>query len=179
MEERAWLDVRREHDLAACIRALVEVHATDQYPTRWPADPAAWLSPAPFLAAWVARVTRRSADACGHIALSGVVDGAGDDAGGAPWLVDSGLPAARLAEVGRLFVAPDARGLGLGARLLEAACAEARRRGLRPALKVLDHDRAAMALYDRAGWRRVATVETPWVVADPSMALLHYYLGPE
>jgi len=164
--------LRQQGDMAACVRALADVHAADGYPTRWPADPLAWLAPDNLLAAWVAE----DADMLlGHIALCG----AEGDTGAPVWSAASGVPAERIAEVARLFVAPGARGRGLGALLMEAACAEARRRGLRPALKVLEHDQAAIALYERMGWRHVATIRMPWEVARDAEALLHHYIGPE
>ena len=160
---------RQPNDLAACVVALAAVHAADGYPARWPDDPAAWLTPAGLLAAWVA------ADGdhlLGHVALCAVTDAA-------RWPAPAGLPHVPFAEVCRLFVAPGARGRGRGARLLETATDAARAHGRLPALKVVAHDRAAIALYERAGWRRVASVAMPWEVADPDMALLHTYLAPE
>ena len=141
----------------------------DRYPLHWPADPRDWLTPPALLAAWVAVA---EGDIAGHVALCAA---SGDDA--APvWCAASGLPAEQLAVVGRLFVAPWARGRALGASLLNAACAEASARGLRAALDVLAHNHAAMALYERAGWRRVASVPVSWA---PDGALLHYYLAPD
>ncbi len=152
--------LRQRNDITACVRLLASVHATDGYPTRWPADSSSWLTPDTLL---------------GHIALCGV---RGDSAASG-WAVASGLPPERMAEVARLFVAPDARGQGIGATLLETARSEADSRGLRPVLKVLERDRSAIALYERLGWRRVATIRAPWVVARDNEALLHFYLAPE
>jgi GNAT superfamily N-acetyltransferase len=168
----AVVRLRQQGDIAACVRLLASVHATDGYPTRWPADPAAWLSPGRLLAAWV--VERREI-LLGHIALCGAVG----DTGAPVWTAATGLPPERIAEVARLFIAPDARGQGFGATLLETACAEARRLGFRPTLKVLDHDRAAIALYERLGWRRVASARMPWAVPRDDEALLHYYVAPD
>jgi hypothetical protein len=58
------------------------------------------------------------------------------------------------------------------------ACAAARLRGLRLSLEVLDHDRGAIALYERQGWRRVATVPAEWARAGGGQTLL-YYIAPE
>jgi ribosomal protein S18 acetylase RimI-like enzyme len=111
----------------------------------------------------------------GHVALSSAV---GDSA--APvWSAASGLPPERIAAVAKLFVAPAGRGRGLGALLLDQATAEARGRGLRPALEVLDHDREAMALYERAGWRQVGSAPAPWAVTSAGEPMqLHYFLAP-
>lgn len=63
------------------------------------------------------------------------------------------------AEVTRLFADPASRGLGIGALLLDNACAEAQRLGLTPALAVLDGSRTAIALYRRLGWTQVAVFD--------------------
>jgi GNAT superfamily N-acetyltransferase len=163
---------RRREDIAACVALMAEVHAADGYPLHWPADPRRWLAPEGLLAAWVAEDEHALT---GHVALCGA---AGDPA--APlWSAATGLPPERLAAVARLFVAPGVRGRGLGAALLAAACAEAGGRGLRPALEVLDHDRGATALYERAGWRRVASVPAAWAGERGGLPLLHYYVAPE
>jgi putative acetyltransferase len=61
---------------------------------------------------------------------------------------------ARLGEVKRMFVAPAARGLGLGKRMLEAIEADARRQGLQQlALETGIHQPEAISLYRRAGFR--------------------------
>jgi GNAT superfamily N-acetyltransferase len=163
--------LRRQDDIAACVRLLALVHASDAYPTRWPTDPSVWLTPRNLLAAWV---VEEEGAPLGHVALCG----AEGDEGAAVWSTACSGAAEQIAEVSRLFVAPTARGHRLGAALLEVACAEAHRRGLRPALKVLEHDQAAIALYEHMGWRRIASTRMPWAVADEAEALLHYYIAP-
>src|SRR5262249_11272672 len=96
------------------------------------------------------------------------------DASADVWSRAVGEPSERLAAVTRLFVEPESRGLGLGWRLLETVCREAALRGLRPALDVVETNRAAIALYERSGWTRVAS--EPWDVA-PQLTL-HYYVAP-
>lgn len=60
----------------------------------------------------------------------------------------------RLGEVKRMFVDPQARGLGLGARILEAIEAEAVRQGLgQLALETGIHQPEAIGLYRKAGFR--------------------------
>jgi len=163
---------RRHDDLGRCVALLAAVHAADGYPARWPADPHAWLTPENLLGAWVAE---GDDGLRGHVALCAA---AGDDA--APvWSAATGLPVDRIAAVSRLFVVPRARGRGVGATLLAAACAEASARGLHPALDVVDHDRRARALYERAGWRRIASAPAPWALANGEHPLMHYYLAPE
>ena len=61
---------------------------------------------------------------------------------------------ARLGEVKRMFVDPQARGLGLGARILEAIEAEAVRQGVRRlALETGIHQPEAIGLYRKAGFQ--------------------------
>jgi GNAT superfamily N-acetyltransferase len=168
--------VRRRDDVANCVEVLAAVHAADGYPLLWPADPAAWLTPTNLLRAWVAEDDGRL---MGHVALCSAVG----DAAAPLWSAASGLPPQRLGVVAKLFVAPSARGRGGGATLLAHACAEAGRRGLRPALEVLAHDKRAIALYERAGWRRVASVPAPWARPsdgqDDDQAMARYYLAPD
>lgn len=163
---------RLQRDIAACVEALAATHALDGYPARWPADPAAWLTPTRMLVAWI---LDRQGTVSGHIAIRG----ASGDSSASIWSTACDRSPGSLAEVTRLFVTQDARGHGYGAALLAAACGEARSRDLLPVLKVLDRDRAAMALYDRMGWRRIASVRMPWKTEEASGALLHHYLAPE
>jgi GNAT superfamily N-acetyltransferase len=163
---------RRPDDLHRCVEVLAQVHAADGYPLRWPADPKLWLTPEHLLAAWVAE---RDGALAGHVALCDAIGDAGADV----WMAASGLAMERLGVIAKLFVAPIARGRGMGATLLNTACAEARGRGMRPALEVLDSDRSAIALYERTGWRRLASVPVPWASTDDGQALLHYYLAPD
>jgi ribosomal protein S18 acetylase RimI-like enzyme len=60
-----------------------------------------------------------------------------------------------------LFVAPHARGQGVGTRLLEAIAEEARARGYREVrLDVVEENLRARALYERLGYRPVARHST-------------------
>ncbi|MFB0632090.1 GNAT family N-acetyltransferase [Streptomyces sp. AB3(2024)] len=152
------MDVRRREprDLGACARVLAEVHRTDGYPVDWPERPEGWLSPPALLDAWVAEHEGVTA---GHVVLS---RGEPDDAAPALLCRRDGVPVEAVAVVGRLFVAPTARGLGAGALLMARAGREARARGLRPVLDVVASDTAAVALYDRLGWSPLGSVEQRW-----------------
>ncbi|MGW9115199.1 GNAT family N-acetyltransferase [Streptomyces sp. NPDC055663] len=135
---------------------LAEVHERDGYPMNWPDSPGTWLTPPSLIASWVAELDGRVA---GHVGLSR--SGAGDAAPGL-WSARAGLSADATAVVSRLFVAPWARGHGIGALLMGQAVAEAQHRGLHPVLDVLASDTAAAALYERLGWQLLATVEQQW-----------------
>jgi GNAT superfamily N-acetyltransferase len=73
-----------------------------------------------------------------------------------------------VALVTRLWVAPEARRNGVGAALLRAAEAQAQSLSLRPELEVSHWRRGAIALYEGAGWMRVAS----------SPDGRHRYVGP-
>ncbi|MFH9349453.1 GNAT family N-acetyltransferase [Kitasatospora sp. NPDC017646] len=147
---------RRAADLADCVRALADVHAADGYPTEWPERPAAWLTPDGLLAAWVAEADGRIA---GHIGL--VRSTPGDMAPGR-WSRRTGGRPELTAVIGRLYVAPAARGRAAGALLMECAVAHARVLGLHPVLDVLATDTAALALYRRLGWTPLGSGEQRW-----------------
>ncbi len=168
--------IRQDVDFAQCVGVLASVHAADRYPLHWPAEPPAWLTPANLLSAWVAD---NEGGVFGHVALCSAVG----DAAAPIWSAASNLPPEPLAVIAKLFVAPSARGRGAGAALLAHACAEAGLRCLRPALEVLAHDQSAIALYERVGWSRVASVAASWARTsnnqDGGQAMLHYYLVPD
>ncbi|MFF9126686.1 GNAT family N-acetyltransferase [Streptomyces sp. NPDC014889] len=149
------------------MRVLAEVHQRDGYPVNWPAQPVEWLSHDSPLGVWVAELGGRLV---GHVSLSRV--GEGDLAPGL-WSERNGTNEALAAVVSRLFVAPRARGHGIGALLLGRAVEEARRRGLHPVLDVVASDTAAAALYERLGWERMATVEQRW--GPSQLVAIHCY----
>ncbi len=140
-------------DVDALTRLVEAVHAIDGYPPYLPeGGPGAFVLSGEPLAAWVAV----DGDAVvGHIALHdhsspGVFELVADRLG---------VDRAECGVVARLFVAPDRRSVGLGARLLGVAVADCGRRGLLPVLDVVDRFEAARALYERSGWRRLGAVE--------------------
>jgi GNAT superfamily N-acetyltransferase len=152
---------RRAEDLRRCVALLREVHAADRYPVIWPADPARWLTGRYPLCAWVAEEPEDRL--IGHLSLHGT------DAVRArrQWREAAPVPLERIAVVSRFFVAPAARRRGVGGALLQRAEEHATARGQRLVLDVADHNRAAIALYEGRGWRRVGTAElslsaAPW-----------------
>ncbi|WP_445525503.1 GNAT family N-acetyltransferase [Streptomyces cyslabdanicus] len=150
---------RTQGDLGDCVRVLAQVHEHSGYPVNWPAAPAAWLTQPALLGAWVAELDGRIV---GHVALAR--SRAGDVAPGL-WSARRGVDAVdagATAVVSRLFVAPSARGAGIGASLMARAVAEAREQALHPLLDVVATDTAAVALYERLGWRLLGTVEQRW-----------------
>lgn len=161
---------RQPADLAACAAILAEVHAVDHYPTRWPADPTAWLSPRGLLGAWVAS----SADiVIGHVGLVPVADPAEPHV-----LAATGRSRSRLASISRLFVGASARGTGAGAALLSTAATAAVERDLQPVLDVVTESASAIALYERQGWQRVAVGPAHWRNAAGEHPNVAYYIKP-
>lgn len=149
---------------------LAGVHKADGYPVNWPDRPAEWLEGDRVLGAWVAELDGR---VVGHVGLSR--PGAGDEAA-ALWSERAEPGAAAAAVVSRLFVAPDARGHGIGALLMGRVVRESRARGLHPVLDVVSSDTAAAALYARLGWRLLAVMEREW--RPGGRVALHCYAAP-
>jgi GNAT superfamily N-acetyltransferase len=134
---------RTEGDLDGCVRLLAEVHRRDGYPVNWPGRPAAWLAGSREIAAWVAIQDGRLA---GHASL---------------WRSGGARDADGTALVSRLFVAPAARGRGIGAALLSHVTRQARRRGLRLVLEV-DAASEAAEFYQALGWRPMGDEHQWW-----------------
>jgi GNAT superfamily N-acetyltransferase len=160
---------RSERDLVACVEVLARVHEQDGYPTRWPSDAYGWLVPAGLVESWVADL---NGGVCGHIAL---VRGADDVQ--LREAVDTSNN--ELMAISRLFVDPAVRGKGMGELLLRTATSYAvgRRWGLM--LDVVDDRRsAAIALYERLGWRMVGRREADWVTPEGVRPRLRLYVLP-
>ncbi|MFJ4200992.1 GNAT family N-acetyltransferase [Streptomyces sviceus] len=164
---RSRVRPRTDDDVQACVRVLAEVHRHDGYPVNWPARPGEWLAQTSALGGWVADLDGRVA---GHVGLTRSAEG---DLAPVLWGERNGTSGEQAAVVGRLFVAPWARGHGIGALLMGRAVAEARHRGLHPVLDVVTSDTAAAALYERLGWTRLATVEQRWSASQ--VVTVHCY----
>ncbi|WP_329578629.1 GNAT family N-acetyltransferase [Kitasatospora sp. NBC_01250] len=172
-ESSGAIEVRRRWsgDLDGCVAALAGVHEADGYPVDWPADPARWLVESDQLASWVA--VSATGGIVGHVALG---RGTGSSAGEV-WARRAGREAAEAGAVGRLYVAPLARGRGLGERLLASAVGQAHAWGLHPVLDVVTSGAAAVALYQRLGWELMLTVDQIW--PNGSVVAVHCFAGGE
>jgi ribosomal protein S18 acetylase RimI-like enzyme len=150
---------RREEDLERCVALLRRVHEVDRYPVVWPSGALAWLAGRDPLAAWVAE---DDGQLLGHLSLH-----ATDDSRARPqWREALAVGVERLAVVSRFFVAPEARGRGIGAALMDRAQQHAAAARLELVLDVAEHNRDAIAFYERRGWRRVGSAELP-LSGDP------------
>lgn len=143
---------RRPTDLPACVAMLARVHAADRYPVRWQDDPAGWLTPKGLRRGWVAE---RDGRLLGHVAVCRPVG----DLCATFWARRAGRSVTEAAVISRLFVAPEARGTGVGRRLLAHAVDQARADGWHPVLDVMALNESAVRMYDALGWRRLGTVE--------------------
>lgn len=80
-----------------------------------------------------------------------------------------------------IFVAPEARGRGVGTALLEAVCAEGARRGYGAVrLDVIDSNPRARALYERKGFAPVETQQLGplrWIFGFASATAMERALG--
>ncbi|MFD7293702.1 GNAT family N-acetyltransferase [Streptomyces sp. NPDC059897] len=156
VNDGTWVRARRDRDLTACARVLRAVHRADGYPVNWPKDPVGWLRGDDAVGAWVGCHDER---VVGNVLLTRPAPG-----DMAPTLVPAGTS---VAVVGRLFVAPSARGQRVGTALLERAAREARLRGALPVLDVVTTDRAAITLYERLGWRFLGQGQQVWGPGEP------------
>jgi GNAT superfamily N-acetyltransferase len=154
----------------ACVAILADVHRTGGYPAHWPADPHHWLTPSRHITAWVAE---RDGGVVGHVSLTSA-DG---EAAAEHWSARTGRPVTDTVAVSRLYVARHARGRAVGRRLLDEATAAARDRGRHPVLSVLDHNRNAIALYEKAGWEYLS--EADLTLPDGRVVLMHCFSAPE
>jgi GNAT superfamily N-acetyltransferase len=166
------IHTRSIKDLSACIDALAAVHASDRYPVDWPSDPGRWLTPLDLVQAWVAV---EGSDVIGHVGLS-YLDAATLEP---PLAMAIGTQVGIVGSITRLFVTPRGRGHGHAVRLIDVVRREASDLGIPLILNVSDDGHAAIALYEGAGWQRVASARADWLNVAGERALVHYYVSPD
>lgn len=161
---------RTPADTQALSALLRRVHDTDGYPTVWPSDVGRWLVSDSAYEAWVVDL---NGPVVGHVSLSRP----GSRAATRVWVAATQRPIERLAAVTRLFAAPEARGSGVGRRLLQRAVDAAHRRDLWPVLDVRqDGSPGGSRLYEAAGWRVVGSA--PLRLATEVVLPFDYWIGP-
>ena len=165
MAESVIIRPRLPPDMDACVSILRQLHEHDNYPLTWPADPHAWLCGNRQVMAWVAS---RDDAIWGHVALTVPRSGA---AATRAWEKSLRVEQPGLLSVVLLFVSPQARGCGIGGRLLDTALTAARARGAAPVLEVITLNRQAIALYQARGWRRIGSVRYDWLPPDEQSLL--------
>ena len=139
---------RTDADRDALLALTEVVHVVDGYPMVGAHNFERFLFGHAVLDAWVAEV---DGVVVGHVALHPHTSAAVMEFASRALDVREDS----LGVVARLFVSPDVRGRGIGEALLNTATAEASARGLRPVLDVNVEMSAAVALYERCGWRRL------------------------
>jgi GNAT superfamily N-acetyltransferase len=154
---------REPADLPVLAAALLAQQSETRYPFRdpLPVPMEAFLHARDAVRAWTAELNGRPV---GHVCRTGPL---------------TGFPAAELlnevcagahrcaprdlAWVSTLFVASEARGLGIGRRLMKEVVDDALDSGLRPCLEVLPTHPGAMSLYLATGWRIVHRLRPDWL----------------
>ena len=159
---------RQPADLPACVASLRRVHEASGYPSRWPDDPAGWLTPRTMVAAWVAEY---DGEIAGHVAL---VRGLNVEC----LLRATGLPVEALGGIVRLYVDPGFQRLGLARALLGTAAGAAADHDLKPVLDVVADSAPAVALYERAGWQLAGIQPATWTDPDGTVPVIRCYVGP-
>lgn len=144
---------RQDEDLPALAEVLVRVHALDGYPVEGVADPEGWLRHPRELQSWTAE---SDGTPVGQVTLTRA--SAEDDAARV-WLDQGGASVDDLVIPVRLFVDPDHRGSGAGARLMRAAAQYAAAAGCSVAFDVMEKDVAAVRLYERMGAVRLDSID--------------------
>lgn len=162
---------RAPADVEGLVVVLGRVHEADGYPTVWPTDVRRWVTGDGDYGAWVAEVDDM---VVGHVGLARPAWPAGIEV----WSAATQRPVERLAEVARLFATPEARGSGVGRRLLRQAVSAAHRLHLWPVLDVRHEGRpGASRLYEAAGWRRAGS--GPLRLAPDLVLPFDCWVGPQ
>ena len=145
---------RTENDLDALVSALAESHRADRYPLMSEHVSAAWLTEkgSPV---WVAEL---DGVVVGHVAVAG-------------------MPAEPL-ELTRLVVSSAARGAGVASALLGTVERHAESVGSSLFLEVLEHNSAAIRLYERRGWRLTSSARADWFGPEGPRPVMRRYVKP-
>lgn len=155
---------RRDDDLPALGRALVEQQPASGYPHRAPLPMPAedFIARPGTLSAWTAEIDGAPV---GHVAALPVLDDGREPELARLWIEGHGLPAERLGEIGVYFTSTASRGIGVGAALMRVALDDLGARGLAPCLDVVSSG-AVVDYYRRAGWVEVGSARPSWLEDD-------------
>jgi GNAT superfamily N-acetyltransferase len=166
------LRARTDDDLDECERLARAVHRADGYPPRCANDLRAFISAPGALGAWV---LESDMGIVGHVVL---LPATSREVMALACEVTE-RSADQLCVVARLFVAPSARGQGLGSRLLAAAADAGLARGRWPILDVAAHLRTAIQMYEKAGWGCAGPVTVEFPGEEPLEELVYVSPAPD
>ena len=144
-------------DIPALAELLERQQPASRYPFVWPFPGGAesFLVRDGELASWVAEAA--DGTLLGHV----VVTHADGGVEGRLWSEAVGAPVEELRCVSVLFTDPGYAGSGVGSALLEHATRAAAADGW-PVLDVVASAERPVRLYQRRGWRIIATISAPW-----------------
>jgi GNAT superfamily N-acetyltransferase len=154
---------RRPADLPVLAAALLAQQSGTRYPFRdpLPVPVEDFLHARDAVGAWTAELRGR---AVGHGCRTGPAEGHPQaDLLNEVCAQAHGCEVRELTWVSAFFVAAEARGLGIGRRLLDVVVGDALGNGLRACLEVLPTHPAAVSLYRAAGWRVVHQFRPDWL----------------
>lgn len=157
--------LREADDIPVLAGALLRQQAETRYPFRdpLPIPVEDFLHAGDAVKAWIAELDDQPV---GHVCRTGAVRGFPEAE-----LVNEvcarahGCQSSELTWVSALFVAAEARGLGLGRQLMRVVVDDARSCGLHPCLEVLPNHPAAVSLYAATGWQTVHRLRPEWLRA--------------
>ncbi|QIW95381.1 hypothetical protein AMS68_000899 [Peltaster fructicola] len=159
---------RTEADLDGCATVLKAVHKASGYPVRGVADPVGFISNPNIIQAWVAEHAGRIV---GHVGVANPDPNASDVK-----LWKDGGNQDDIAALERLFVDPEAQGLGIAKQLISTAVAYAASRSLRLVLYNLEKDTIARRMYEKLGWTFYGNFQFRW--AEDSQMKAYCFVSP-
>jgi GNAT superfamily N-acetyltransferase len=160
---------RQDADAGVLVEALAELHLTDSYPMKARHANREWLYDPAFEASWVAEA---EGSVVGHIAVIRGFSGPGVEEA-------SGRAAGETLGITRFFVRPGGRGSGAASALLNVVDDYAAERRAALGLEVVEVNAAAVALYERRGWRLVGSEIAQWFGAEGPHPTVFFYVAPE
>ena len=171
---------RTPADLPALVDLLWDQQPGSSYPLRnpLPMPTTAFLHADDADAAWTATIDGRPA---GHVCRT---TGYPDPAVERICAEAHGCAVDELGWVSTLYVGRDARGLGIGRRLLGTVVTDLRAAGRRPCLEVYPARPEAIGLYSSHGWQEVTSTRPEWLRAvrgdeGPDVRVLVLLDGPD
>ena len=161
----ARIRTRKSADLPGLAKALLAQQSETRYPFRDPLPVSVedFLHARDAVRAWTAEL---GGQPVGHVCRTGPASGfPAADVLNEVCARAHGCDPSQLAWVSTLFVAAEARGLGIGRQLMKAVVNDVLSSGHRPCLEVLPTHPAAVSLYLTTGWRVAHRMRPDWLRA--------------